>query len=258
MKEEEEKNKILEYFYKRFHPETGGFSKVPRLPATVEDTYFSLKTLLLLNPSFISLNKNKIVNFLTSESFDFLNTAEVIYRYFKCYEYLQTRIPEKIEERIKTGLKKFKGKSLAKFSFKDFCFLYYLKTKLRSGTEDLKKILEKRKNRAVSVEDFYYLGKIFPEIYKNCRERILRSQNSDGGFGFYPGTTSFMENTYYAVKILIVLNVKPVFLKELKEFILLCRNADGGFARKPGGISFPESTSQSVWLLHTLAYKKWI
>ena len=110
--------------------------------------------------------------------------------------------------------------------------------------------MEKKKERAITLEDFYYLGKIFPEVYKFSEEMVLKSQNPDGGFGFYPGTTSFMENTYYAVKILSVLGKLSAFPERLKYFIKLCHNSDGGFSRKPGGVSFPESTYQAIYILN--------
>jgi len=101
-----------------------------------------------------------------------------------------------------------------------------------------------------TLKSFYHLYKIlkmdFPIIFLN---KISEAQNPDGGFGFFKGTTSYMENTYYACYILYHFNLKPKMLKKLKDFILSCWNVDGGFGRNSQGISFLESTYYALWIL---------
>jgi hypothetical protein len=71
-------------------------------------------------------------------------------------------------------------------------------------------------------------------------------QNGDGGFGFYPITTSYMENTYCALEILSKLDSYPMRIDLCREYILGCQTKSGGFGRAPISFPFIESTFQAV------------
>ena len=71
-------------------------------------------------------------------------------------------------------------------------------------------------------------------------------QNGDGGFGFYPGTTSYMENTYCALEILSKLDSAPLKIDLCQSYIISCQTASGGFSRAPSSFPFIESTSHAV------------
>lgn len=75
---------------------------------------------------------------------------------------------------------------------------------------------------------------------------IQRSQNRDGGFGFYPGTTSFLENTWYAVQGLALLGSKPRDTQGCREFVLSCRTELGGFSRQTGAVPTLEYSFMAV------------
>jgi prenyltransferase beta subunit len=71
-------------------------------------------------------------------------------------------------------------------------------------------------------------------------------QNPDGGFGFYHGSTSFMENTYYGVSVFELFG-QPVPNPELVlGFIMSSRAKDGGFGRKNRTAPFLDSTYFAV------------
>jgi hypothetical protein len=82
------------------------------------------------------------------------------------------------------------------------------------------------------------------------RKQIIRwvqlCQNGDGGFGFYPETTSYMENTYCALEILSKLNSSPTQLDLCRKYILGCQTKSGGFGRAPASFPFIESTYHAV------------
>jgi prenyltransferase beta subunit len=82
------------------------------------------------------------------------------------------------------------------------------------------------------------------------RQEIIKwvqlCQNGDGGFGFYPGTTSFMENTYCALEILAKLGSSPVQTELCQRYILSCQTKNGGFGRAPASFPFIESTFHAV------------
>jgi hypothetical protein len=87
------------------------------------------------------------------------------------------------------------------------------------------------------------------------REEIIQwvqsCQNGDGGFGFYPGTTSFMENTYCALEILSRLGSLPLRGEDCRQYLLNCQTKSGGIGRAPMSFPFIESTFHAVtcWLL---------
>jgi hypothetical protein len=82
------------------------------------------------------------------------------------------------------------------------------------------------------------------------RQQIIRwvqsSQNGDGGFGFYPETTSYMENTYCALEILVKLGSSPTQIELCRKYILSCQTKSGGFGRAPASFPFIESTFHAV------------
>jgi hypothetical protein len=82
------------------------------------------------------------------------------------------------------------------------------------------------------------------------KQQIIRwvqlSQNGDGGFGFYPETTSYMENTYCALEILSKLGSSPMQIELCRKYILSCQTKNGGFGRAPASFPFIESTFHAV------------
>ena len=75
---------------------------------------------------------------------------------------------------------------------------------------------------------------------------IQLCQNRDGGFGFYHGTTSFLENTYFAIDILSKLGGSPREIEGCRQYIQTCQTGIGGFGRAPVSFPFIESTFQAV------------
>jgi hypothetical protein len=82
------------------------------------------------------------------------------------------------------------------------------------------------------------------------RHEIIRwvqlCQNGDGGFGFYPITTSYMENVYCALEILSKLDSAPMEIDLCQNYIICCQTASGGFGRVPTSFPFIESTFHAV------------
>ncbi|AEH45863.1 hypothetical protein Thein_2012 [Thermodesulfatator indicus DSM 15286] len=99
-----------------------------------------------------------------------------------------------------------------------------------------------------TVKELYFLAELAPEKARDFIDYVKKAQNPDGGFGFFPGTTSFLENTYYAFFFLKKFDENPIYLKELKHFLFSCFR-QGGFARAPQGVPFLESTYFGTSLL---------
>lgn len=75
---------------------------------------------------------------------------------------------------------------------------------------------------------------------------LQRSQNGDGGFGFFPGTTSFIENCHAVLAALSLLGAKPSDPANARAFIISCQTGGGGFARSPGAAPFLDASWAGV------------
>lgn len=243
------KNKLIEFVLMR-EKEEGGFGATPLLPPTIEDTYFAIKILNLLN---YSLNIEKHANFLLS--FDLLTlsldplakllkTLNILSLINRLNPFSLTPYHNFIKKVVKTKnpiLKDIKNLTEISMLLKD-----------KKNQNLLKGLILKNlpKLSLKSLKDFYFLFKILKDDFpKNFLDLILAAQNPDGGFGFFRGTTSYMENTYFACYILYYHNLQPKNLKKLKAFVLSCQNSDGGFGRNSQGISFLESSYYALWII---------
>lgn len=83
-------------------------------------------------------------------------------------------------------------------------------------------------------------------------EWLKLCRNGDGGYGFFPGTTSYMENVYEAFESFRLLGILPERVDSTVGFIRACRSARGGFGRRCQGIPFPDSTWYGVSVLMNL------
>ncbi len=94
---------------------------------------------------------------------------------------------------------------------------------------------------------------------------IQSCQNPDGGFGEYPGATSDMTSTYFAIHSLKVLGASVLDPEAARNFIDSCQVMEGdwswpagGYAYTPGegkGYSILEATMYAIWGLRFLGYQ---
>ncbi len=249
MNKEEIIKGVIEFVLKR-EKEDGGFGGTRLLPPTIEDTYFAVNTLSLCNYP-VNIEKHK--KFLLNQNLKNL-TLEPIAKLFKLLNNwnllgeLDKKSISLCKKRLKNRLKK---KKIVLKELKNLLEIF-LSLKEENTTLTIKNRVLKdlQKIPLRTLKDYYFLCKILEEKFpKDFLEFVLEAQNSDGGFGFFKGTTSYMENTYYACYILHSFNFYPKNQEKLKEFILSCRNKDGGFGRNSQGISFLESTYHAFWIL---------
>lgn len=242
--------KIKEFILLRFKEEIGGFGATPLLPPTIEDTYFGVKSLYFLNRNDLSRFSSEIHQFLSNHLEKTHLDLVSLYRLLTTWHLIGNNDISEIPS--------LRGLNLENFTFfgKSSLRLYALWSIARERGD--KKIQQKIKKYIKffpirTLEDLYYIGKIDNNLWIKNKDMVIKSQNGDGGFGFYPKTTSFLENTYFALKILYSLGISEenVFQRGV-EFIKACNNSDGGFGRKPGGISYLETTSLSIEILYIL------
>lgn len=82
---------------------------------------------------------------------------------------------------------------------------------------------------------------------------LQRCQNGDGGFGFFPGTTSFIENSHHALAALALLEGVPNQPDRARQFVLSCQTGSGGFGRSLRAAPFLDATWHALASLRLLS-----
>jgi prenyltransferase beta subunit len=89
-------------------------------------------------------------------------------------------------------------------------------------------------------------------LRKDLIDWLQACQNSDGGFGFLPGTTSFIENCYSSLRALALLGAAPLNPVGCQSFLMSCWTGTGGFARSNRAMAFLYSTWYGIAALELL------
>jgi len=239
--------RVIEYFRVR-KKEGGGFGQTPRLPATIEDTYYALRCLRVLKEASIPIPPELLKgheSFLLRLWRKDLVDPRAIYQLLWSMGFIGINLDIPI-------IRYSKVKTLDN--------LFYM---ARIQNEFMKKgPLEKGANvqaREVrTVKDlrmYLYLnkGSLIEEEKEGWARWLIECQNPDGGFGFMPGTTSYMENCHYAVEAMGYIGITPCAPRALLNFIASSKSARGGFGRKNMGVPFPSSTWHAMGTLYNLS-----
>ena len=235
-----ELSKVIQYLKDREKKE-GGFSFAPELYPDIEDTYYAVRILQFLD---VDLDRNNTGHYLKNIEWKEVAFPRAVYMLLYLHLSLGIELPHQ----------------LINLSSKDW---------LESGTLDaqyfsdaIRKLLLEPLNPLPSLPPFQFQSrenlqtlrkKVSVLSYRDInfdKQQIIRwvrsCQNGDGGFGFYPETTSFMENTYCALEILSKLGSSPSEIELCRKYILSCQTKDGGFGRAPVSFPFIESTFHAV------------
>ena len=231
-------SKVIQYL-KDLENEAGGFSFAPDLYPDVEDTYYAIRTLKLLKTE---VDREKTANYLGSINWKGIGLPRTIYMLLYIHQSLSIEIPSPLKDLLEGDWSRFQPLDNQYYSDEVGKLLRQpLKPPLTKpsfqGQENLQSL---RKKISVLLDHHIDFGK--QEIIR----WVQLCQNGDGGFGFYPVTTSFMENTYCALEILSKLDSYPTRIDLCREYILACQTGSGGFGRAPISFPFIESTFQAV------------
>ena len=232
----------------------GGFGATPHLPSTVEDTYYALSLLDMLR---LASNGREEFRERITRSAQYLEGVKPQDNWNPktFYYYLLGRSIAG----LKTGpeILNFLHRSRRddEWALED---LYYL---CKATNEVGLKPLDAEKLWAPKVDFTQWrtakelwlklsVAELTGTDHRPNREDaigwIVECQNPDGGFGFYPGATSFIENTHICLALLTMLNASPSDPMAARDFILRCRTGRGGFARKNGGAPFLDATWHAI------------
>ena len=216
----ERRQAIIDFCLARLKEE-GGFAATPYLPPTIEDTRFAVKILNLLTVSF---PKEKTISFLKT----------------KAQKPLSPRLAFFVKETL--GLLGENFKPLVSPP-KDLVLEEEFYLRLLGHPAQIPPL-----GPQPTVKDLYFYAELKPSVAKTYLPYVLASQNPDGGFGFYPGTTSFLENTYYAFFFLRRFGYEPREKEALHSYVLACWRREA-FARSPKGVPFLDATYYALEIL---------
>lgn len=237
---------LLEFVLKR-RKATGGYGATPRLPATIQDTFQAVAIRLVLGEEPPTLRSApELAEYLArmlavpwlgiDTTFRLLSTCHI------CGLALDVA---RLRAHLAACLSRDASLAAA----------YYVR---RIFTEILEEPEPLDPQRPVAlparcaVEDaarYLFLKTMGGQRSEEAGELVgwlQRSQNGDGGFGFFPGTTSFIENCHAALAALTLLGAKPSDPGNARAFILSCQTGGGGFARSPGAAPFLDASWHGI------------
>jgi len=250
--------KIVDFVLARRH-EKGGFGAAPTLPPSVEDTYLSLRILQQLplqeKPEAAAvIGDPSLAQFLQDPHDSEQWLARTGFHYAYCCRIAHVK-PDAAwaKQFVSNRLQDVRGLAGAFYCSRMITtlsawFPELPPFSLKSGT------IPWRTARDVRMALFLADGQ--PRKLHADRKHLvvwLRScQNPDGGFGFTPSTTSYLENVHACLQALAMLKETSRNPSGAASFIRNSWSKDGGFARKKGGAPFLESTWHAVASLSLL------
>jgi hypothetical protein len=235
-----ELSRVIQYLRDREKKE-GGFSFAPELYPDIEDTYHAVRILQSLKAD---VDRDKTANYLKSIDWKQVGFPRAVYMLLYVHLSLGIDLPRQLID--------LSNKDRSGFSKLDAQYF----------SDEIEKLLGRPLKPLHSSSPFQFqTNESLQTLRKKVsvlldhdidfdRHQIIRwvqsSQNGDGGFGFYPVTTSYMENTYCALEILSKLNSSPMQIDLCRKYILSCQTKSGGFSRAPVSFPFIESTFHAV------------
>jgi len=245
---------------------TGGFGATPRLPATIEDTYNALHILDLARKYDAAFEKEddslagkNLRTYLGARSKSIPAGVRTTFQLLWCCREAGLEIDQdSIVTAVIAGLE-------ASDSLEDWYYGARIMTEIQAekqllpaGARNLAAVLDRPWRCVDEAWMHMYLSRKFrgtfpwpvPELigwFRAC-------QNGDGGFGFFPGTTSFVENCYACLRALALLDAEPLHPQQAFSFLAGCQTLSGGFGRSSRAAPFLDST---WYTLAALAIRSW-
>jgi hypothetical protein len=223
----------------------GGFAAVPSLPATIQDTFQALEQLALLDPYLpvqqpSAINKSGLRQLIERYRGDESDSLPPRLLYYL------TRIAAFAGEEISFG----SPQPSADESYENLYFLSRI-----SSSIPLPENWQPGRQTWKFCRELYFALSLKTGTFENLdilTAWLRACQNGDGGFGFFPATTSYIENSHYCLASLAILGARPENIKAAREYIVSCQTAAGGFARTGKAAPFLDSSWHALLALEAL------
>lgn len=239
----------------------GGFGATPRLPATIEDTYHALRTLDLARHYGVVTDgaqvdpagNDTLLRYLAERRRTPIGRPRTIFQLLWCCRAAglpldQEEVAESVFARMRLA------PSLDDWYYSTKILMEVLgKTFLPEmpGKQDLAGLADRGWRGVDEAWMLVFLSRRTRELSlpRPATELITwfrASQNGDGGFGFFPSTTSFIENCYFCVRALAELGTGPTNPDGAVRFLVACQTGHGGFGRGLRAVAFLDATWQAL------------
>ncbi len=244
--------KLLDFISLR-QKDDGGFSAFPSLPHTLQDTFQAIDTLSTMEKQLgggdlvDSVKTKETIRYVTgSQTGGATGSMRLQYFIAEICRLL------KIESRLIPDAIIYDsgGETDYEYGFHRQYFGF-------SPGDNVLNVDGLFRQKHLTCKDLMFFLKITPD--KDCGtlkdkavDWLRKCQNADGGFGFFPGTTSYIENCHYCLESLSTLGQLPVYGKKTENFILWSQTTSGGFSRNIRAAPFLDSTWHAVRALEAL------
>ena len=232
----------------------GGFGATPRLPATIEDTYHALHILhharqyLATNEIGFTPDREEVLrSYLAVRRITLPAGLRTTFQLLWCCRAAGMKI---VNETLSASvLAKLQASDLLEdwyYGIRIISELLGKKLLMSTISPDFPSILDKEW-RTVNeawrhIYLFWKLKNILPWAKPELISWFQACQNGDGGFGFFPGTTSFVENCHASLRSLEFLGSKPLEPLRAYRFLASCQTISGGFGRSSRAVPFLDTT----------------
>ena len=242
-------------FVMALRKETGGFGATRRLPATIQDTYHALNILTLCRQygipgpgASLAFAEDNLHSFLAAcrRLLPATGIATAFQLLWSCrtvgVEFDQGDVEAAILARMRAS------ESVEEWYYCARIESEILGKKPLAGPEGqhLARVLARGWRCVDEAWQHMYLARAgsipLPVPDQELIAWLQANQNGDGGFGFFPGTTSFVENCHASLRALMFLNATPLNPKLAADFLAACQTAAGGFSRNSRAAPFLDTT----------------
>lgn len=234
---------------------TGGFAATPSLPVTIEDTYHAINIFyslcegsIQLHGSFYDFREDRaLFSYLKTQLYELPGEAKTSFQLIKTASIVGLDIDKDIIKKYVSSHLHGRASIQRRYYFARMVH-EILGAEYKEPQESLESLLRLRR-RTVSEEwmRLYLTGVMGHKPFDEGWIAWFRAcQNGDGGFGFSPDTTSYIENCYACLRALERLGSAPEDMKGALDFITGCHTVAGGFARSGRAAPFLDATWHAV------------
>ncbi len=247
-----DQKKLLEFISLR-QKKDGGFAAFPSLPHTLQDTFQAIDTLSIIENQLggdnlvDSVKTKETVRYVTGSQTGGA-TGSMRLQYFIAEICLLLKIES---HRIPDAIIYDSGGET------DYEYGFHRKYFGFSPEGHGLNVDDLFRQKHLTCKDLMFFLKIISEkdrrsLKNRAVDWLRKCQNADGGFGFYPGTTSYIENCHYCLESLSILGQLPRYDHKTENFILWSQTTSGGFSRNIRAAPFLDSTWHAVRALRAL------
>jgi len=259
---EDKKREVKEYLLALEKP-SGGFAFSRTVPSGIEDTYFAIQALDTLG---LDKDYSATREWLAKEKWDSDPTGRVLYYRIRLYKRLALEVPwYRVTAEIEKALTGVKGNPRKLDFFGRILALAQEEGVTWPKLEELLLQEAEKVDRSITTKDT--LESLWRKVRvcmvfggemdtQRLLEHLEACYNPDGGYGFKPHTTSFLEHIHFAYRLYQALKYAPHHREETRAFVLNSQSKRGGFARAPGGVPFIDTTFYALRVLRALEEKR--